>query len=121
MIEPNKRKAIYFLHQEGMGVREIARGLKIAPNTVTSIIEQKGEMPEAVRKDKIRIDPDLLVRLYSKCQGRAQRVYEKLTEEEGISVAYSTLTQMLREQGLGKKTLKALRQGTGYARGGDAA
>ncbi len=74
MIEPNTRKAIYCLHQEGMGVREIARSLKIAPNTVISIIEQKGEMPEAVRKDKIRIDPDLLVRLYSKCQGRAQRV-----------------------------------------------
>jgi len=106
MIEPDKRKAIYFLHQEAMGVREIARGLKIALNTVISIINQKGEIPEAVRKDKIRIDPDLLARLYSECQGRAQRVYEKLTEEEGIEIAYSTLTQILREQGLGKKTSK---------------
>jgi hypothetical protein len=34
--------------------------------------------------------------------GRAQRVHEKLIEEEGINVAYSTLTQMLREQGLSK-------------------
>ncbi len=106
MIEPDKRKAVYFLHQQGMGVREIARSLKIAPNTVTTIIAQKGEMPEAVRKDKMRIDPDLLARLYSECQGRAQRVYEKLTEEQGVRVAYSTLTQMLREQGLGKKASK---------------
>jgi hypothetical protein len=89
-----------------MGVREIVRSLKIAPNTVTTIIAQKGEMPEAVRKDKMRIDPDLLARLYGECQGRAQRVYEKLTEEEGVRVAYSTLTQMLREQGLGKKASK---------------
>lgn len=103
MIEPDKRKAVYFLHQEGVGVREIARSLKISPHTVTTIIAQKGEMPQTVRKDKIRIDPDLLARLYSECQGRAQRVYEKLSEEEGISVAYSTLTQVLREQGLGKK------------------
>lgn len=106
MIEPDKRKAVYFLHQEGMGVREIARSLKLSPYTVTAIIGQKGEMPEIVRNDKIRIDPDLLSRLYSECQGRAQRVHEKLTEEEGIRVAYSTLTQMLRQQGLGKEASK---------------
>jgi transposase len=106
MIEPEKRKAVYLLNQEGMGVREIARSLKISPNTVTTIIAQKGEMPETVRKDKMHIDPDLLARLYVECRGRAQRVYEKLTEEEGIRVAYSTLTQMLREQGMGKSPSK---------------
>ena len=40
MIEPDKRKAVYLLNQEGMGVREIARSLKISPNTVTTIIAQ---------------------------------------------------------------------------------
>lgn len=103
MIGPDKRKAVYLLHEEGIGVRELARNLNISPNTVMSIVEQKGEMPETVRKDKIRIDPDLLARLYSECKGRAQRVHEKLIEEEGINVGYSTLTQMLREQGLSKK------------------
>ena len=102
MIGPDKRKAVYLLHEEGMGVREIARNVNINPNTVMSIVARKGEMPETVRKDKIRIDPDLLARLYSECKGRAQRVHEKLIEEEGINVAYSTLTQMLREQGLSK-------------------
>jgi len=103
MIGPDKRKAVYLLHEEGMGVREIARSMKISPNTVMRIIAQQGEMPETVRKDKIHIDSDLLPRLYGECKGRAQRVYEKLTEEEGIDVAYSTLTRMLREQGLSKK------------------
>jgi len=103
MIGPDKRKAVYLLHEEGMGVREIARTMKISANTVMRIIAQKGEMPQTVRKDKIDIDSDLLANLYTKCRGRAQRVYEKLTEEEGIDVAYSTLTRMLREQGLSKK------------------
>ena len=102
MIEPDKRKAIYLLSQQGIGVREIARSLNISANTVTTIVAQKGEMPQVVRKDKMQIDPDILIQLYSQCQGRAQRVHERLTEEQGVCVAYSTLTQMLREQGFGK-------------------
>jgi len=43
------------------------------------------------------------MRLYIECQGRVQRVCEKLNEEEGITIAYSTLTQILREQGIGRK------------------
>jgi len=103
MIGQDKRKAIFLLHLEGMGVRDIARNMAISPTTVMDIIAQKGEMPETVRKDKIQIDLSVLENLYETCQGRAQRVYEKLTEEEGIDVAYSTLTRMLREQGLSHK------------------
>ena len=39
MIEADKRKAIFLLHQEGMSVRQIARRLGISRNTVRSIIE----------------------------------------------------------------------------------
>jgi hypothetical protein len=59
-------------------------------------------MPVTTRKDKIEIDPELLARLYNECDGRAQRIHEKLTEEEGVCIAYPTLTQIIREQGLGK-------------------
>ncbi len=103
MINPDKRKAIYMLHQDGMGIREIARRLNVSANTVMRIINQKGQMPETTRKDKTAIDPDLLGRLYDICQGRVQRMHEKLTEEQGICVAYSTLTKIIRELGLGKK------------------
>ena len=34
MIEPDKRKAIFLLHQEGMSIREIARRLGVSRNTV---------------------------------------------------------------------------------------
>jgi len=59
-------------------------------------------MPVSSRSDKIRIDADLLERLYHECDGWIQRVHEKLVEEEGIQVKYSTLTRMLRSMGIGK-------------------
>ncbi len=59
-------------------------------------------MPETVRGDKIKIDPDLLLRLYNDCQGRVQRIHEELNEKEGICIAYSTLSKMIREQGFGR-------------------
>ena len=59
-------------------------------------------MPASTRRDKIRIDEDLLRRLYEECDGRIQRVHEKLVEEEGIQVKYSTLTRILRNLGIGR-------------------
>ena len=102
MIDVDKRKAVFLLHQEGMERNQIARQLRISPNTVQVIIQQKGEMPVRTRQDKIRIDPDLLKRLYQECDGYAQRVHEKLVEDERIGIQYSTLTRLLRELGLSR-------------------
>ena len=85
-----------------MSLHEIARRFGISRNTIRAIIEHKGEMPLSTRRDKTKIDTDLLERLYQECDGWIQRVYEKLTEEEGIQVKYSTLTRLLRELGIGK-------------------
>ena len=102
MIEAQKRKAIFLLHSEGMDARDIARQLKVDRKTVQAIIGQKGRMPDGVRRDKIRIDPELLEKLYKECEGYAQRVHEKLVEEEGLQVTYPTLTRLLRELGISK-------------------
>ena len=102
MIEADTRKAIFLLHQEGMGLREIERRLGVSRNTVRDIIEHKGEMPETVRRDKVHIDPEVLRRLYKECDSRSQRVHEKLVEEEGIEVRYSTLTRLLRKEGVSR-------------------
>ena len=83
-----------------MGIREIAQRMNVSRNTVRAIIRQQGLIPKKVRKDKVEIDPELLGRLYAECKGRKQRVYEKLVEEEGIEVKYSTVTQRLRELGI---------------------
>lgn len=101
MIEADKRKAIFLLHQEGMSVREIARRLGVSRNSVRAVIRQKGAMPQRVRKDKIRMDPELLRRLYEECAGWKQRVHERLVEEEGMEIKYSTLTRLLRDLGIG--------------------
>src|SRR5215471_9773158 len=100
MIAADKRQAVFLLHQEGMSLHEIARRLQISRNTVHAIIAQKGEMPVRVRKDKIRIETELLQRLYQECEGWVQRMHEKLVEEHGVRVAYSTLTRMLRQMDL---------------------
>jgi hypothetical protein len=85
-----------------MGLRAIARQLSLSRNTVRAVIEQRGQMPRLVRKDKISIDRDLLQRLHEECDGWKQRIHEKLVEEEGIEVKYSTLTRLLRELGIGR-------------------
>jgi len=100
MIDADKRKAVFALHQQDMGVREISRRLRMGRNTVRGIIAAEGQMPQAPRSDKQLIDPELLKELYEQCDRRAQRVHEKLVEERGIEVTYSTLTRMLREEGI---------------------
>ena len=102
MIDPEKRKAIYLLHKEGMGLREIARHLNVSTNTVSAIIAQQAIVPQKTRSDKITIDSELLLRLYHQCEGRIQRIHEKLTEEEAIKIGYSTLSRMIQELGIGR-------------------
>lgn len=106
MIEPDKRKAIYVLYEEGMTVREICRQLKVNRKTVQKIVEQKGQMPHTSRTDKIEIDEELVRRLYGECDGWVERVHERLVEEYEKKIGYSTLTRMVRELGLGRKKRK---------------
>ena len=100
MIDPEKRKAIFLLHQEGMSGREIARRLHLCRQAVAAIIAQKGQLSQRLRATKNAIDPELLRRLYAQCEGWIQRVHEKLAEEHLIKVKYSTLTRMLRNLGI---------------------
>lgn len=102
MIDPEKRNAVYQMHLAGMHLREISRQMHLSRTTVQEIVRQQGVVPQTVRKDKIRIEPDLLRRLYHDCDGWAKRIHEKLLEEEGICVSYSTLTRLLRQLELGK-------------------
>lgn len=102
MIEPEMRKAIYRLHLEGMGIRELSRRLKLSRNTVRAIIREKGRVPVSERADAIHIDPELLKKLYEECEGYKQRIHEKLMEEENVALEYSTLTRKVRELGLGQ-------------------
>ena len=70
MIATDKRKAIYWLHQQGLSCRRLARQFGLSRNTIRQIIALKGELPAIDRQDKQPIDPELLRRLYEQCQGR---------------------------------------------------
>lgn len=100
MIEADKRKAIYLLHQERMSIRQIARRLRVSRNTVRRVIKEQGQMPPVVHADKQQIDEQLLRDLHQQCQGRIQRMREILVEEHKIPVTYPTLTRMLRNLGI---------------------
>ena len=102
MIGPDVRNAIYQLHQAGMSLREISRRLHVSRNAVRKIVKQQGKFARQQRSDKKQIDTELLERLYRECDGWIQRIHEKLVEEEGIQIGYSTLTRMLRELGLSR-------------------
>ncbi len=102
MIDPDRRNAIYQLHLAGVPQAKISRQFHVSVRTVRTIIRQRGAMPQAARKDKIDIDPDLLRRLYQQCDGWLQRMHEILTEDEKVQVSYPTLTRMVRALELGK-------------------
>jgi transposase len=67
MIEEDRRKAIFLLHQEGMPLREIARRLQVARATVATIIRQAGALPKIKRSDKRELDEEVLRDLYALC------------------------------------------------------
>jgi transposase len=57
-------------------------------------------MPKSARKEKIRIDPELIKRLYIERNGNVRQMQKKLVEDEGVKIKYSTLTCNVRELGL---------------------
>lgn len=102
MIDPEKRKVIYYLYLQGMPIRKIARQLGLDRNTVRAVIQLQGDVPTTVRSDKIELCPELIGRLYRECDGYVQRIHEKLTEEYDVAIGYSTLTGIIRDLALGK-------------------
>lgn len=103
MIEEQSREVVRRLFEQGKGKREIARFLRMDVKTVRSILAEPTGA-ERTRSDKILVDCDLLKQLYHRCDGYAQRVYEVLREEYRIPIGYSTLTRLLQQYGIGRKS-----------------
>lgn len=97
MLFPDKRKAVYALHQEGLSSREIARRMSVGRNTIRAIIALKGEGLATPNCRKIQPGEELLRTLFAQCAGRAQRMHELLVEEHKQKLSYTTLTRRLRE------------------------
>ena len=102
MLDQDIRNAIYRLHSEGLGVKKIARDLRISKNTVRDVIKIGGIVPPTKRSDRIIVDKELIAEVYKKCDGWVQRIHEVLEKERWIKIGYSTLTNLVREYELGK-------------------
>jgi len=103
MIEKDIQQTVKTLYERGKKKKEIARLLCLDPGTVRKIIANDGEIKRITREDKKEIDKGMLEELYKNCNGYAERMYEILTEEYGKDIGYSTLTRLLRENGIGFK------------------
>jgi transposase len=101
MIAQEQRETVVTLHGLGKAKKEIARLLDIDVKTVKSIVKNGCGAQPKPRSDKIVLDEPLLRDVFTRCEGYVQRVHEILSEEYGIQVGYSTLTQRVREIGLG--------------------
>jgi transposase len=101
MITDEMRQAILGMHEKGMKIRQISRGLGISRNTVRTVL--KGGTPEEKAPGTSFEDELPLIReVFLQCKGNMVRVQETLAER-GISIGYSTLTRIARDQGLREK------------------
>ena len=103
MINSDTRKLIYLLHEKGHSVRHISRTVQLSRTAVARIISDKGEMPVKTEKADDQELNRLILTLYTACKGHVQRVYERLNEEKGITISYSSVTRKVRELELNKR------------------
>ena len=103
-LTPEKRRTtILALNQQGLSIRKIARTLGISRNTVRKEIRQEisssqesGDAPPGQWQALIEHLPTL----YRLARGNGVRIKELAKEQHGIEVKYSTLTRLIRQQGL---------------------
>ena len=83
--------------------RAIAQAVGISRESVDNILGSgESTVPPVERKSKLDPHLDRIRDLYVVCRGNLIRVYEKLGDE-GVVVAYPTLTAFCRRNGIGQK------------------
>ena len=101
-----RNKTILELHQQGLSLREIAKALKISRNTVRKVIRggdsssEKSSGAEDNTPQQWQPLIEQLPALYRQARGNGVRIQELAKELYGIEVTYSTLTRIIRTQGL---------------------
>ena len=107
MLDKEIRSAVLLLHQKGHSHRSIAKDLKISRDSVRQIVRSESEqVPERSRCSRLDTHLDDIRFLYDDCKGNRVRVAERLKEEKGVAVSYTTLTRFCREHGIGVKPRK---------------
>jgi transposase len=86
------------LHQAGQSLREISRLLNLSRNSVRKLLK-KTDAEHEPERIYARHEPyvPLIMTLLNECGGNLVRVRERLAQEHQLSLAYSTLTYIVRK------------------------
>ena len=99
MINPEKRKSVFLMHKNSKSISEISRMLELDRKSVRMIIQQGENWSPATRSDSLTVDEEMLRNAFFTCERYAERTHEYL-KQQGVNIAYSTLTKKIRELNL---------------------
>ena len=103
MLKQSLRATILELYLKGVSKRKIARLLKIARNTVNSVISsQTAQPPRIQRPEKGQPHRDEILEMHHLYRGNMVRVHEEL-QAQGVRMSYPALTGFCRRHGIGTK------------------
>jgi len=103
MLSPSMRTAILELRRQGVGIRRIARTLKVSRTTVKKVIvSEDPDPPQILRASKADPFRQEILELYAECRGNLVRVWEELQAKE-VKLSYPALTAFCRREGIGQR------------------
>jgi len=94
MLTPQIKETIVQMHQKEIGIREIARLLKISRNSVRNALRNKTAQKNKESRHEEHLD--LVRQLTLECRGNLVRVQERLQGEHQIDIPYTSLTWLAR-------------------------
>jgi hypothetical protein len=110
MLDRSLRTAILELHGKQIGIRQIARTLKISRQAVRKVIaSQSAQPPPLQRAERAEHYRQQILDLYASCRGNLVLVHEALCEA-GAQLAYPTLTAFCRRERIGEPAARAAGQ-----------
>jgi transposase len=89
------QQAILALLEQGLPIREISRMLNVTRNVIRRVKREGVSLNK--RKTSNQVDLDLIRQLFKACKGNVVRVHEILSQDHNQTMAYSTLTRLVRE------------------------
>ncbi len=103
MLSKSVRTAILELHRKGIGIRRIARTLKISRTSVKKVIRSEDpDPPPLLRPSKAEPHRQEILELYAENRGNLARVWEELQEKK-VEISYPALTAFCRREGIGQR------------------
>jgi transposase len=106
MLDESLRAAILALRNKGLGIRTIARTMKLSRGVVRRVLRADVAAPPRLeRPQKAEAHEADIRELYVRCKGNLVRVHEELLAA-GASLSYQALTGFCRRSGIGQEPKK---------------